>query len=210
MEIFSIYTPEYKSNTYIVTEEDSNRAIIIDPTLFSLTDINNYIFRNELTIDYVIPTHGHFDHIEGIDRLKDSHQFDVIANSECSIAFQNPKKNYSAYFQNKNIRLSSPNIIIEENIYSFRWYCTQVQIIKTAGHSPCSVCITFNESALFSGDTILQEYSPFSKFPDGDSEQLMISIRNIYSMLSHEILVYPGHGQPFHLGSINKTFRFLI
>ena len=92
IEIISIITPKYKSNTYIITNAKSHRTIIIDPTLFSISEINNYLFRNTLYIDYVIPIHGHFDHIEGIGKLNDMHQFDIIANQECSIAFQDPKK----------------------------------------------------------------------------------------------------------------------
>jgi hydroxyacylglutathione hydrolase len=210
IDVVSVFTPEYKSNTYILTEVDSHRTIIIDPTLFSITEINNYLLSNALSIDYVIPTHGHFDHIEGIGKLNNTHQFDIIANPECSVAFQDPKKNYSFYIQNKNIRLRSPNIIVEEDIHQFSWNNSQIQIIKTPGHSPCSVCIIVNSSMLFSGDTILMKYSPFSKFPDGDAELLKTSIRKIYSTLPHSTLVYPGHGDSFLLGSIGSKFTFLL
>ena len=201
MEVDSIYTPEYKSNTYIVTDVDSNRAIIIDPTLFSITEINNYIFRNELTIDYVIPTHGHFDHIEGIDRLKDSHQFDVIANSECSIAFQNPKKNYSFFLKSKNISLNPPNIIIDEVVHQFLWNNTKIQIIKTPGHSPCSACIAINNEMLFTGDSLLKDFKPVTKLPDSDKSQYINSICQIFNGFPSDIIIYPGHGESFLLSS---------
>lgn len=209
IEVVSLFTPEYKSNTYILTEVESHRTIIIDPTLFSITEINNYLLRNTLSIDYVIPTHGHFDHIEGIGKLSNMHQFDIIATPECSVAFQDPKKNYSFFFQNKNVTLRSPNIMIDEDIHQFSWKNAQIQILKTPGHSPCSVCIIVDNSMLFSGDTILLEYSPFSKFPDGDAAKLKESITMIYSILSPETIVYPGHGQPFNLGSITTKFCFL-
>lgn len=210
IEVVSLYTPEYKSNTYIFTKVGSHSIIIIDPTLFSLSEINEYIYRKNLSIDYVIPTHGHFDHIEGIGKLSDNYQFDVIATRDCSVAFQNPKKNYSFFFQNKNISLRLPNIIIEEDIYEFSWNKTLIQIIKTPGHSPCSVCIIVNNNILFSGDTILLEFSPFSKFPDADAELLRTSIRKIYSTISHSTKVYPGHGDSFLLGSIGSKFNFLL
>jgi len=209
IKVIPIFTQEYKSNTYILIAEDSPRAIIIDPTIFSMTEINNYLLRNALSIDYVIPTHGHFDHIEGIGKLSDMHQFDIIANQECCVAFQDPKKNYSFFFQSKNLSLRSPISIIDEDIHQFHWHNTEIHIIKTPGHSPCSVCIVVDNSMLFSGDTILLKYSPFSKFPDGDAKLLKTSIKKIYSTFPHSTLVYPGHGDTFLLGSIGSKFNFL-
>ncbi|MFA6403648.1 MAG: MBL fold metallo-hydrolase [Salinivirgaceae bacterium] len=209
IDVISIFTPEYKSKTYMVVDKDSKSTIIIDPTIFSVTEISNFLLNNNISLDYVIPTHGHFDHIEGISKLQELYGFDVLANSECCEAFLNPKKNYSAFFQNKNVRISLPNIIIDEDIYNLKWNNTEIQIIKTPGHSPCSVCIVFNNLFLFSGDTILQEYSPFSKFPDGDAELLKTSIKRVFSIFPPSTLVYPGHGVEFHLGLINLKFKFL-
>lgn len=209
IDIVSINTPEYKSKTYIIAHRESHHSIVIDPTVSSLIEINNYLLKNGLFIDYVIPTHGHFDHIEGIGKLREMFKFDLIANMECSIALGDPKRNYSFYYEKKNVSLPSPDILFNEDIYNFRWNDIQIKIIKTPGHSPCSVCILVDGIFLFSGDTILLEYNPFSKFPDGNAEQLKASIKKIYSTFPHSLVVYPGHGDSFLLGSIVPNFNFL-
>jgi hydroxyacylglutathione hydrolase len=209
IEIVTIYTPAYKSNTYIIRDRTSRRAIIIDPTIFSLTEIFLFMDEKNSTPDMILPTHGHFDHIEGIDLLRNKFGCKVAANHECSIAFRNPKKNYSFYFENRNFSIEPPDVAIGSDNFHFSWQNSNIEIIKTPGHSPCSVCILIDGEILFTGDTILLEYSPFSKFPDGDAHTLKNSIRMIFSYLSPDVMVYPGHGKPFTLGSAIPKFTFL-
>ncbi len=209
IDVISIYTPEYKSRTYILTNLESHHSIVIDPTITSLIEIRNQVHEFGLSIDFVIPTHGHFDHIEGIGKLREMFPFYLVASMECAIALEDPKKNYSFYAQNKNLNLPLPDIQFNEDIYSFVWNDVEIKIFKTPGHSPCSVCILVEDAMLFSGDTILLEYNPFSKFPDGNAEQLRNSIKKMYSLFPHSLIVYPGHGDSFILGSIVSKFDFL-
>ena len=209
ISVTTVFSPEYQSNSYILAKKDSGRAIIIDPTLSSIKNIQACLEKNKLQLDYIIPTHGHFDHIEGIDELRRHYKTDVIANMECSLSFQNPKKNYSTYFENKNIVLSPPSIIIDNENHQLNWDGDMLQVIRTPGHSPCSICI-HTDYFLFSGDTILVEYNPFNKFPDSNAALLKESIKKIFTMFSRDLLVYPGHGLPFKLGTISSKFEFLI
>ncbi|HNW98716.1 MAG TPA: MBL fold metallo-hydrolase [Bacteroidales bacterium] len=209
IEVLTFFSPEYNSNTYILVKKDSGRAVIIDPTLSSITNILAYLKKKLLQVDYIIPTHGHFDHIEGVDELRRHYKTDVIANKECALSFQNPKKNYSTYFENKNIVISPPSVIIDNDEHQLNWKGDILHIIRTPGHSPCSICI-YTEYFLFSGDTILIEYSPFNKFPDSNAVLLKESIKKIFTMFSGDLLVYPGHGLPFKLGTISSKFEFLI
>ena len=209
IEVFTVYTPAYKSNTYILHGKESNHAIVIDPTCLSVPEIINYMDDNKFLLDFIIPTHGHFDHIEGIDLLKEKYQCKVIATHECSVAFQNSKKNYSYYFENKNVTLDLPDIIIDRDNYIFNWNNSEINLIMTPGHSPCSVCISVDKTILFSGDTILMEYSPFSKFPDGDTHALKRSINLLFMRFPPDLMVYPGHGKPFSLVKAVGRFDFI-
>lgn len=209
IQIKAIVTPEYKSNTYLIIDEDYKRLIVIDPTIFSTKTIENYISCQELQLDYIIPTHGHFDHVEGINVLSEKYKFNIVASNECNNTINNPKKNYSYYYKNMNLSISIPGIIYAGDNYELIWNHNNFQIIKTPGHSPCSACIVLNGTMLFSGDTILIEYNSFSKFPDGDKELLIINIKKIYNSFQHSMVVYPGHGDPFNLGEIGIFFDFL-
>lgn len=209
IELVSIFTEEYKSNTYLLINAESKSAIIIDPTIQSVKGIEEQLHGKHLKIDYIIPTHGHFDHIEGIGILVKKYKFDIIGTAESRISFCDSKKNYSFYFQNKNLTIDPPNMVFNEETFSLEWFKNIITIIKTPGHSPCSICIAVNGEYLFSGDSILLEFSPFSKFPDGDSGALIRSITKIYSTMPHSLTVYPGHGARFMLGDISSCFSFL-
>jgi hydroxyacylglutathione hydrolase len=209
IEVVTIYTPANKSNTYIIWGNNKNTAIVIDPTIHSVSEISRFLNKNDLTLDIIIATHGHLDHIEGIDLLREIYRSKVFATQECSIAFQDPWKNYSRYFDNKNISIGLPDIIPDQDPYYLKWYNTEIKIIKTPGHSHCSTCISVDDELLFSGDTILLEYSPFSKLPDSDPNALKESIRMILKGFSPDTVIYPGHGEYFLLNAMSQKFDFL-
>ena len=100
--------------------------------------------------------------------------------------------------------LPLPNIIIDENIHKFLWNNIEIQIIKTPGHSPCSVCIGINNGILFTGDSLLKNYKPVTKLPDSDKSQYINSIKQIINRFSPDTIIYPGHGESFIL----STYKF--
>jgi len=209
IDVVTICTPAYKSNSYIIRCCDTNKAIVVDPTIYSVSKIVKFLVENNSILEMIIPTHGHLDHIEGIDILRDKFRSKVITTRACSIAFQDPRKNYSRYLGNKNISIGLPDTITEKDPYIFRWCNSEIRIIRTPGHSPCSTCITIDNKILFSGDTILLDYSSFTKLPDCDSNSLKESIKMIMRDFSPDTITYPGHGKSFLLNSVIQKFDFL-
>ena len=191
------------TNTYLL--EEDRHLLIIDPSDHSAVLKK---CRNAVTIT-VLLTHEHFDHIIGLNRIRDccASSCVVIAAATCSERMQDTKANLSAY-ADVLAELSGKQIpepwspssckaadITFENQYAFRWMGHGVELFSTPGHSAGSCCIVVDD-LLFVGDTIL-ENNLMVKFP-GSSKKLY---REVTVPLLEEWLqgnriscVYPGHG----------------
>jgi len=78
------------------TIKSEKKLIVIDP--FVSVELLDYIEGNLLTVDYIILTHEHYDHISGVNWLKDKFNTKVICNDKCAEAIINPALNFSKYF----------------------------------------------------------------------------------------------------------------
>jgi glyoxylase-like metal-dependent hydrolase (beta-lactamase superfamily II) len=191
------------TNTYLL--EEDGHLLIIDPTDYA--DVQE-ICRNAASVT-VLLTHEHFDHISGLNRIRDLYASScrVIAGATCSERIQDEKGNLSAYADvlaelgGKQIPEHwSPFVckaadITFEDWYAFRWMGHAVEMFSTPGHSAGSCCIVVDD-LLFVGDTVL-ENNLMVKFP-GSSKKLYRSVTA--PLLEKWLLgnrfscVYPGHG----------------
>ena len=191
------------TNTYLL--EEDGHLLIIDPADYA--DLLEKC-RNAASVT-VLLTHEHFDHISGLNRIRDlcASSCRVIAGATCSERIQDEKGNLSAYADvlaglgGKQIPEHwSPFAckaadITFENQYAFRWMGHAVELFSTPGHSAGSCGIVVDE-LLFVGDTVL-ENNLMVKFP-GSSKKLYRSVT--VPLLEKWLLgnriscVYPGHG----------------
>ena len=203
MKVVKFVSGFLDTNTYLL--EEDRHLLIIDPSDHSAVLKK---CRNAVTIT-VLLTHEHFDHIIGLNRIRDlcASSCVVISGKTCSERIQDTKANLSAYADvlaelgGKQIpKHWSPfsckaAYITFENQYAFRWGGHVVELFSTPGHSAGSCCIVVDD-LLFVGDTIL-ENNLMVKFP-GSSKKLY---REVTVPLLEEWLqgnriscVYPGHG----------------
>ena len=206
------------TNTYVM--EEDRHLLIIDPS-----DHAAVLKRcREAATVTVLLTHEHFDHISGLNRLRElcASSFRVIAGAVCSERIQDTKANLSAY-ADVLAELGGKQIpehwspfcckaadITFDNHYAFRWVGHEVELFSAPGHSAGSCCIVL-DGMLFVGDTVL-ENNLMVKFP-GSSKKLYRSVTapllekllvggQLQGQLQPEALtlknrvtrVYPGHG----------------
>ena len=192
------------TNTYLL--EEDRHLLIIDPADYAAVLEK---CRNAVTIT-VLLTHEHFDHIIGLNRIRDccASSCVVIAAATCSERMQDTKANLSAYADvlaelgGKQITEPwSPFVckaadITFESQYAFHWMGHTVEMFSTPGHSAGSCCIVVDDM-LFVGDTVL-ENNLMVKFP-GSSKKLYRSVTapllEKWLMGNRVFCVYPGHGE---------------
>ena len=211
MNIKSFVFNRNNTNTYIVSDESSHEAIIIDLGCCSDKEFDRfdrYMKDEQLIIKQCICTHLHFDHIWGITYLLDRYGIKTKASkldeyliewNKMSAIFMNIDNkekellNYNSFIWLEHI---PSKIVIGE--YTF-------QIISTPGHSPGSVSL-YNESkgVLFSGDVLFENAYGRTDLEGGDSELLKHTITSLLKF-PNEVMVFPGHGPHFTVGYRKKV-----
>jgi hydroxyacylglutathione hydrolase len=179
MYIKELVVGPLQTNCYILTS--GARAIIIDPG--SEPDrITNAV--SGLTVDLILLTHNHFDHIQALLPVKAAvraqvaiHTYDMIDIADRELT-------------------DGEKIPFNGNM---------VSVIHTPGHTPGSCCF-YLKGYLFSGDTLFAGGWGNTMFPGGSEEDIFTSIKDKLMSLPDETAVYPGHGAKTTIGEERSLY----
>lgn len=177
----------FQENTYFII--DNKKALIIDPGDDPRTLIKK-IESEKCTVQAVMATHGHTDHIFAAKPLCEHYECPFIMNStdrEWLKEMENLCLNFGLpYYGTPVIDI---DIADEQELKAGDF---TFHIIHTPGHSPGSVCFLFDKM-LFSGDTLFYHSVGRCDLPGGDGKVLRRSVREKLFNLPEETTVYPGH-----------------
>lgn len=183
MKVYKIYPVGFASNTYILTADDKT-CVLIDCAQERVLDECK---KRGLTPEYVLLTHGHYDHIGGCGALYDSgaqilcgeREKDLIFSSDNRAVFHGitipPFKIGRTLRDGEEITLSGMNF----------------KVIATPGHTAGGVCYLSGD-CLFTGDTLFCESVGRCDLPTGNARKLIESVKKLYS-LAGDYKVYCGH-----------------
>jgi len=199
------------SNMYICVE--GAKAIVIDP--FACGSAFDDLDKKHIDIDCVFLTHEHYDHISGVNWLKERYPGStVICSKNCAIGMANPKINYSRYFDSfaelisfgecKAIKTTVedykcyPDMTFEKEDL-IEWQGNKIILNETPGHSRGSIFINVDDKLLFSGDTIFKDFPIQTKFIGGSIKDFNMITKPFINTIQKDIRVMPGHLGPFFL-----------
>lgn len=186
MKIFRLTDKLFEENAYIIVREKD--VTIIDPG-FNYNKIVTFLDENNLSLNRIILTHGHIDHINDIDKLSSKYkdvpiyinEFDadflLDSSLNCSRQFGNPK----VFSENLNIIPVDGNAEIDG-----------FSIYHTPGHTRGSMIIKISDK-LFTGDTLFKESVGRTDLPTGSMKVLEESLTFILKTFKKDTTVYPGH-----------------
>ncbi len=169
MKVHQIQVGGMQNFSYILEDEETEEAIIIDPS-WDLENIEQAINRNDLKIKYIVNTHHHIDHTLGNEAMA--------------------KLTGAKIIQHEASELKHDLTVTDGDKITFG--DSELSIIHTPGHSKDGICLV-GDGKIFSGDTLFVGNCGRIDLPGGSSKELYRSLFEIISNLDDNLVLYPGH-----------------
>ncbi len=194
---------DYQSNSYLVWQEGSKSCVIIDCG-GEYYKIEEALKRLDLEPEAMLLTHGHGDHIAGVNESG----LDFYIHRDDLNFLSNPELNLSLFLGSSLKIERKPNVFNSDQELFFAKSDLRFNVIHTPGHTPGS-CSFLIEDLLFSGDTLFLSGVGRTDLPLSSESALKDSILNKLFKLDKNVSVYPGHGDMTSIGYERENNPFL-
>lgn len=169
MKVHQIEVGNMQNFTYILEDEDTGEAIILDPS-WNLDEIQKVITRYDLKVKYIVNTHHHFDHTLGNEAMA--------------------KETEAKILQHESSTLKHDITLVDEQKIKFG--NSQLTVFHTPGHSKDSICLV-GDGKIFTGDTLFVGNCGRVDLPGGSAQELYHSLFDILYKMDESLVLYPGH-----------------
>jgi len=170
-----ILVGQMQNFSYLIGDESSKEGAVVDPA-WENDKILSIASKHDLNIKFILITHSHYDHVEGVKEMVDATDAVVYVHEDDSDEIKNRGINkIKTIDENDEINIGKINI----------------KVMHTPGHSPGSVCYLF-DNKIITGDMLFVEAIGRVDLPGGDIEKMFNSLQKL-KKLDDNIEVYPGH-----------------
>ena len=212
MKIARLIFNPIQENTYVVWDE-TMEAVVIDAGNMGEREndvLAKFIADNGLKPMLALNTHGHFDHLLGVDFLRNRYGAKLAMSSKDEFLLKGASVSAELF----GIRAGDLPEAIDidlEGEESVRFGNTELKIISVPGHTPGHLAFYEPQSnVLFTGDTLFRESIGRTDLPGGDYSWIMRSIIENILPLGDEVKIYPGHGDASDLGHESMYNPFVV
>lgn len=177
-------------NTYLLADEETKDAIVIDlggSWAEIKKDADNFGFK----INYILLTHGHFDHILGIPEMQKTENIPVLMNKNDLFLTEHLSEMLSHFRINSNVSSVKIDRFIDETT-PLKVGNYEIKILSTPGHTPGGHSYYVDEK-VFSGDSLFRFSIGRTDLEGGNHAQLINSVKTKLFTLPPSTKVYPGH-----------------
>ena len=191
------------SNMYVI--EENGHAAVIDPGRDTSPAAG-------LTVDWILLTHEHYDHISGVTAWQAATGARVLCSAACAARIADPRTNMARLFpvfceMQRWVKLDRiPDADTEFACHADETFTDETELFwqghrfylaETPGHSPGSIMILLDDAALFSGDSLLRHAAVELRFPGGSRKQWQETGGKRFGALPPGLHVWPGHFEDF-------------
>ena len=194
------------TNCYLVKDTETGQCFAVDPgdyDSFLKTALRDMGIER---LDYILLTHGHHDHILGLQKLQDAfggkivmHESETAFLTDDSLSLRHPLFGSSA-------RMPAVDLTVRDGD-EIPFADGAIRVLHTPGHTRGSVCYLL-DTFLFAGDTLFCESVGRTDLPTGITQQLLQSVRRL-AALDGDYTVLPGHGPQTTLSHERKCNPYL-
>lgn len=178
----------YASNSYLLIDDTHKQFAVVDPSVDP--SVADSLVAQGYSLQYVLLTHGHFDHILFVDEWRAKGAKVCIHEGDADFLSDPAKSLYLQFFA-RDTRHAPADIILHEGSRIVLGE-TEIAVINTPGHTQGSVCYLF-ENVMISGDTLFNGSIGRTDLPGSSATDMQATIARL-SALSVNYTVFPGHG----------------
>lgn len=214
VKIVSFVEPTFGENGYVVTAMGGDgRKVgwVVDPSFPpQVNRILDYLADNVITVEMIVLTHGHADHIAGVDAVHEAYPDARVAMSPADQPMlADPRENLSAPF-GMTLSINTRADFDLEPKMDLTLGASTWRVLDTGGHSPGGISLYCAEAgAVIVGDALFAGGIGRHDFPHSEPERLFRCIRENLLTLPDETLVYSGHGPVTSIGNERKSNPFV-
>jgi hydroxyacylglutathione hydrolase len=212
MRIVTAAVPPFFKNGFVVADDESPAAILIDPG-DEVDDLLAAVVIDSLEVRAILLTHAHIDHVTGVGLAKARLGVPVWLHRDDLPLYEGAVEFGQAF--GLDVDPPPPVDAFYDPATPFRFGTLQVDILPTPGHCPGGVCLAIGPAAtkareLFVGDTLFAGSIGRTDLPGGDLRVLLQSIRTVLFAYPDDTVVHPGHGPDTTIGAERRTNPFLL
>ena len=202
MEVLTIPVGDFGVNCYLVSE--NGRGFVVDPG-----DDGERVLeetqKHGITPEAILLTHGHFDHIGGVETLR-RQGIPCVIGADDAAQLSDETLSGASFFGLPLSSTAADKTVTDGETLTVAGLT--LRVIGTPGHTPGGVCYLL-EDILFSGDTLFAGSIGRWDLPGGNGEQLLKSIREKLLILPEKTRVLPGHGGETTIGN-EKKYNYFV
>ena len=199
-------------NSYLIVDEKTNRSALVDCNTY---DDKMRELIGDTDLEYVLLTHGHFDHIGGTRAVKENYGAKVVISKK-DAPMLNSAKLSLAVFCGAPQNNVAPDILISDGD-EIELGDLKIKVISTPGHTEGSICLFLDSSlterldakpVLIAGDTLFFGSIGRTDFSGGSMSAMRKSLKRL-AVLPDDTVVLPGHGNLTTIGGERRrVFAF--
>ena len=196
------------TNCYVVSCEQTQEAIVIDPGFDERSEGENafkVIDERGLKMKFILNTHGHPDHTCGNGIVKDRFHIPILVHECDKHMLGTSGETIARFFGFKHSSPPADRLLSDEDAVSFGR--VRLRVMHTPGHSRGSISL-LGQKEVFTGDTLFMGSIGRTDFPDSSETDINDSLKKL-ARLPESFVVYPGHGPETSIGKEKENNPFL-